>query len=174
MLIIVIPFALGCEPMNEGVRCRVWGQNMRRFRESTILEIEYLSHPVDLSQFPRLRKFVARETVVSCDDVLHSETTIVILNKQICETQTQGPETTTISRSLTTTFSEIAALTFNKPWIYATGIASGLLGVTTVVLCIVCVKRRCVKPPRSINIELDSVSSITEFDASVMRDIKID
>lgn len=78
VLIIVIPFALGCEPMNEGVRCRVWGQNMRRFRESTILEIEYLSHPVDLSQFPRLRKFVARETVVSCDDVLHSETTIVI------------------------------------------------------------------------------------------------
>lgn len=30
------------------------------------------------------------------------------------KTQTQGPETTTISRSLTTTFSEIAALTFSK------------------------------------------------------------
>lgn len=52
--------------------------------------------------------------------------------------------------------------------IYATGIASSLLGLITLVLCIVSVKNCCKKPRRTLNIELDSVSSITEFDSSVM------
>ncbi|XP_062596615.1 uncharacterized protein LOC134258070 [Saccostrea cucullata] len=178
--LFVIPlFVLGCERTSEGVRCRVWDQNMLKwFRDVEMMEINYLNHGVDLKQFPRLRKFVVREAVVSCEDIISGETIIIILNDQICqETQTQGSvsdPTTTSPALTTTTLTEIAALSFNKPWIYATGIVTSLLGLITIVLCIVCAHNYCRKPRRTINIELDSVSSITEFDSSVMREIKID
>lgn len=83
-LILIPLFALGCERTNEGVRCRMWGQNMIRYRDVEILTIEYLNQGVDLRQFPRLRKFVVREAVVSCKDIIYSET-IIILNNQICQ-----------------------------------------------------------------------------------------
>lgn len=50
-LILIPLFALGCERTHEGVRCRVWGQNMIRYRDVEMLTIEYLNQGVDLRQF---------------------------------------------------------------------------------------------------------------------------
>lgn len=58
------------------------------------------------------------------------------------------------------------------PWIYATCISSGLVVLIGIGLCIVCCKRRCRKQPRTIDIK--SMSSIAEYDASLMREIEID
>ncbi|XP_062617304.1 uncharacterized protein LOC134279008 [Saccostrea cucullata] len=167
--ILVIQVDARCGVTEGVVQCRDWREfEGGNYVMANVLILERAIGEIHIKDYPALTRLIIHDQQASCNDISANPWTTVRIGSRTCQNAQDISEPKDVAMT-TLRPVELAAFTFNTPWIYVILGGTGVVILIFMGMIVFMVKRRCQR--RRVDLESQS---LTEFDAVVMRDFKCD
>ncbi|XP_062575017.1 uncharacterized protein LOC134236879 [Saccostrea cucullata] len=138
LVILVVHVDARCGVSEGVVQCRDWREFERgNYAMANFLILERAMGEINIEGYPALTRLVIHDPQANCDDITKNPWTTVCIGFLTCQVAHYSSGVKDIVATTTVRTVELAAITFDKPWIYV------IFGKTVVVVLILSVMIVC-------------------------------